>query len=305
MSFRLRLLNLGLRWLARPGLVKADDPVASRLGFFRVARLFRMPPFVLHLEDPGPVPLHWVSVRRSTSDWVILYLHGGAYATGSPLTHLALMARIAKLTGLQVVAPVYRLAPEHPAPAAFEDAGAAHASLIRKGYRPDRIILAGDSAGGGLALALLADLCHRCLHPAGLFAFSPWTDLALTGKSLVRNAARDVFIPAERMQPTVDLVRGGLHADDPRLSPLYARFTCPPPVLIQVGNTEILLDDSRRMAEVLRRAGGEVALREWQDCPHVWQMADGYLPEARAALLEVAGFIAGLVNSSTQQPNDS
>ena len=305
MSFRLRLLNLGLRWFARPGLAKADDPVASRVGFLRVARLFRMPPGLLHLEDPGPVPLHWVSVRRRHGDWVILYLHGGAYATGSPLTHLALMARIAKLTALQVVAPVYRLAPEYPAPAAFDDAVAAHVMLIAKGYRPDRIILAGDSAGGGLALALLADLGGRGLHPAGLFAFSPWTDLALTGESLLRNAVRDVFIPAERMQVTVDLVRGALPADDPRLSPLYARFDCPPPVMMQVGTTEILLDDSRRMAEVLRRAGAEVVLGEWPDCPHVWQMTDGYVPEARAALLEVAGFVARLVSSSIPPTDDS
>ena len=305
MSFRLRLLNLGLRWLARPGLAKADDPVASRAGFLRVAHLFRMPPHLLHLEDSGPVPLHWVSVKRRNTDWVILYLHGGAYATGSPLTHVALIARIAKLTGLQAAAPAYRLAPEHPAPAAFEDAVLAHARLIAKGYGSDRIILAGDSAGGGLALALLADLCRRGLQPAGLFAFSPWTDLTLTGDSLVRNAVRDVFIPAERMPMTVDLVRGGLPVDDPRLSPLYARFDRPPPVLIQVGTTEILLDDSRRMAEVLRRAGGEVVLREWPDCPHVWQMTDGYVPEARAALVEVAGFVAGLVNSSIPPPDDN
>ncbi len=305
MSFRLRLLNLGLRWLARPGLARAEDPVVSRVGFLRVARLFRMPPYVLHLEEPGLVPLHWVSVRRSNTDWVILYLHGGAYAIGSPLTHLALIARIARLTGLQIAAPDYRLAPEHPAPAAFEDAVAAHAVLMAKGYRPDRIILAGDSAGGGLALALLAELCGRGLHPAGLFAFSPWTDLALTGDSLVRNAARDVFIPAERMPVTVALVRGGLAVHDPRLSPLYARFDCPPPVMMQVGTTEILLDDSRRMAEVLRSVGGEVVLREWPDCPHVWQMTDGYVPEARAALLEVAGFVAGLVSSSTPRPDDN
>ncbi|MEO6300452.1 MAG: alpha/beta hydrolase fold domain-containing protein [Paracoccaceae bacterium] len=296
MSFRLRLLNRGLRGLAKPRLAKADDPVAARRNFVRVARLFRMPPYVLHLVEDGRTALHWVSVRRRNPDWVVLYLHGGAYATGSPVTHRALMARIAKLTGLQVVAPVYRLAPEHPAPAAFEDAVAAHAMLIAKGYAADRIILGGDSAGGGLALALLADICAKGQRPAGLFAFSPWTDLALGGDSLARNALADVFLPVSRIGFTVDLVIGALSDRDPRVSPLYAEFITPPPVLLQVGTTEILLDDSRRMAEKLRQAGGAVILSEWPDCPHVWQMADGYLPEARAALVDVAEFVAELVS---------
>ena len=299
MSLRLRLLNRGLRWLAKPRLAKTDDPVAARRNFGRVARLFRRPPYVLHLVEDGRVPLHWISVRRRNPDWVVMYLHGGAYATGSPATHRALMARIAKLTGLQVVAPVYRLAPEHPAPAAFEDAVAAHAALVAKGYAADRIILGGDSAGGGLALALLAELCSKGMPPAGLFAFSPWTDLQHGGDSLARNAAADVFLPASRMRFTVELVIGSLSDCDPRVSPLYAEFIAPPPVLLQVGTTEILLDDSRRMAEKLRQAGGAVILSEWTDCPHVWQMVDGYLPEARAALIEEAEFVAKLVSPLT------
>lgn len=305
MSFRLRLLNFGLRWLARPRLARADDPVRARRNFDLVARLFRVPPYVLHLVEAGSVPLHWISVRRRYVDWVILYLHGGAYATGSPLTHLALMARIAKLTGLQVVAPEYRLAPEHPAPAAFEDVLAAHAVLIAKGCAVDRIILAGDSAGGGLALAVLAELCACGLRPAGLFAFSPWTDLALGGDSLVRNAASEVFLPAARLLFAVDLVRGAVSASDPRLSPVHAVFNRAPPVVLQVGTAEILLDDSRRMADVLRQAGGDVTLSEWPDCPHVWQMLDGYVPEARAALVEVAGFVERLVKSSPRPPDGS
>lgn len=302
MSLRLHLLNLGLRLFARPMLARAADPARSRRNFGLVSLLFRMPPYVLHLIEPGPLALHWVSARRRRDDWVVLYLHGGAYATGSPRTHLALMARLAKLTGLQVVAPQFRLAPEHPAPAAFMDAVAAHQALLARGYAAERIILAGDSAGGGLALALLAELCAHGLHPAGLVAFSPWTDLGLGGASLISNAGRDVFLPAERMPMAVALVTDGLDPRDPRVSPLHAEFDRPPPVLLQVGTTEILLDDSRRMAEVLRRAEGEVTLREWRNCPHVWQMLDGYLPEARAALIEVAGFVAMLVSSATPPP---
>jgi acetyl esterase/lipase len=304
MSLRLRLLNLGLRLVARPMMARAADPAASRRSFARVARLFRMPPYGLHLVAPGQPPLHWVSCRRRQTAPVILYFHGGAYVTGSPVTHLALITRIARLTGLPVVAPEYRLAPEHPAPAAYDDAMAAHDRLMAIGYAPGEVILAGDSAGGGLALAVLAGLCARGRRPAGLFAFSPWTDLALGSASLWDNAARDVFLPAERIEAAIGLVRGSLAAADPRLSPLHAGFDRPPPVLLQVGTTEILRDDSRRIAAVLRAAGGRVVLQEWRDCPHVWQILDGLLPEARAALIEVAAFVADL-SSQPPPPADS
>lgn len=295
MSLRLRLITLAMRLVVRPILARAWDPVKSRRDFARLSRWLCVPPYVLHLVDNAPVALHWISVNRRRSDWVIFYLHGGGYIAGTPLTHLGLAARIAKLTGLQVASPDYRLAPDHPAPAAFVDALAGHAHLLAQGYGADHIILAGDSAGGGLALALLADLCQRKLTPAGLFAFSPWTDLALTGASLQANAERDPLLPAHRMPDAVAMVLGDVDGRDPRISPLYACFDDPPPVLFQVGECEILLDDSRRMATVLRQAGGRVQLDEWPGCPHVWQMLDGYLPEARQALTKVAAFVGGLV----------
>jgi epsilon-lactone hydrolase len=302
MSLRLRLLTLGMRLLAKPILRRVADPARARRVFAFLSKGLPVPPHVLHLLDPGQVPLHWISARRRRSDWVILCLHGGGYIAGSPDTHLGLMARIAKLTGLQVASPDFRLTPEYPAPAAFDDALAAHAMLRMKGYAPGRIILGGDSAGGGLALAVLADLCQRGLRPAGLFAFSPWTDLTLAGDSLRTNAKADPLFPVERMADAVAMARGELAADDPRLSPLHARFVDPPPVLIQVGTTEILRDDSRRMAERLRMAGGRVELEEWADCPHVWQLLDGFLPEARAALVRVAEFVGVLVAEVEGQP---
>lgn len=294
MSLRLRLFNLAGRWLVRPLLRRTLDPVKARQNFERGAWMQRSPPYLRHLVDKVPQPLHWFSVRHWQADWVILYLHGGAYLAGSPRTHRGLIGRIAKLTEMQVAAPDYRLAPEHPAPAALDDAVAAHAKLLALGYPPGQIILGGDSAGGGLALALLAHLCQRGLQPAGLFAFSPWTDLAMTGTSLLGNT-NDTMLPVERMPDVVAMVLGGLDPRDPRISPLYARFPKPPPVFIQVGAGEILGDDSRRMADVLRHAGGKVTLQEWPDCPHVWQMSDGYLPEARQALVQTADFIGSLL----------
>ena len=294
MSLRLRLLNAGLRLVARPFLSRVHEPLTARRRFALAARLFRKPPHLLRV----PGLLARVTVRQRSDDLAILYFHGGAYATGSPETHLGLAGRIARLTGLPVYLPAYRLAPEHPAPAAFEDAVSAHAALLAKGYPPDRIVLGGDSAGGGLALALLSHLCRSGQRPAGLFAFAPWTDLALTGESLHRNAATDVVLPAARLQEAVRLVRGDLSPDDPRISPLYAAFPDAPPVFLQVGSREILLDDSRRIASRLRAAGGRVTLQEWPDCPHVWQILDGWLPEARAALREVAGFVLSLSPTS-------
>ena len=292
MSFRLRLATLAMRLFVRPRLVRTLTPQAARRDLdFAGRHLFRAPPFLLHL--PGAA-FDWVSVGRVRDDRVILYFHGGAYVAGSPLSHAPLLGRISKLSGLAVAAARYPLAPEHPAPAQFDAAVAAHAALMDCGYAPGQIILGGDSAGGGLALALLAELCRRGQHPAGLFAFSPWTDLAMTGASLVENVGADPVLPVQRMQETVDQLKGNLSVTDPRISPLYARFDAPPPVFLQVGSTEILRDDSRRMAEILVKAGGRVTLQEWPGAPHVWQLLDGYVPEARAALVDLAGFLHGL-----------
>ncbi len=298
MSLKLRALTKAMRWVARPILTRVKDPERARRHFAILCRLLPIPPYVLHLVDSGPVPLHWISVKRQNADWVILYLHGGGYIAGSPLTHLGLSAGIAELTGLQIVSPDYRLAPKHQAPAAFNDVKMAHDQLLASGYASDHIILAGDSAGGGLALALLADLCKRGLTPAGLFAFSPWTDMTMTGASLKENAERDPLLPCDRMQEAVSIVLGTTDARDPRVSPIFAEFIEPPPVLLQVGQEEILLDDSRRIAACLRRAGGRVKIDEWAGCPHVWQMLEGFLPEAQAALSDVTVFVRGLVARS-------
>lgn len=301
MSLRLRLFTLMMRWLVQPLLAATKDPAQARRDFNRMSRFLRVPPFLLHLLDPGQVPVHWISVKPRNAEWVILYLHGGGYITGSPYTHVGLAGRIAKLTDLRLASVDYRLAPEHPAPAALDDARVVHASLLAKGYPPGKIILGGDSAGGGLALALLADLCARGMQPAGLFAFSPWTDLAMTGDSLTTNEGRDPLLPVRRMPDLVSMVLGGMDPRDPRISPLYAEFDRPPPVLLQVGSVEILLDDSCRMAEVLTKEGGSVRVTVWSGCPHGWQLLDGYLPEARQALMEVRDFVAALQLTALSQ----
>ncbi|MFE3836261.1 alpha/beta hydrolase fold domain-containing protein [Pseudogemmobacter sonorensis] len=227
-------------------------------------------------------------------DRIILWLHGGAHVAGSRFTHRGLAGRLARASGMAVVLPEYPLAPEHPAPAGFEAVLAFWRDLRRS--RPAcSIILGGDSAGGGLALALLSHLGGSGEDlPAGLLLASPWTDLTLSGESLVTNAARDPMIPAEVMPGLIERLRGDLAAGDPRLSPLFGRFPAPPPALILVGDSEVLLSDSLRMAEKLRAGGGRVELDVLPDAPHALPWLAPWLPEARAAIRRMAGFACAL-----------
>ncbi|EPX76711.1 alpha/beta hydrolase fold domain-containing protein [Salipiger mucosus] len=290
MSWQLACLNAGLRLIAKPKLRLTPGPEAAEREFRRTAALaLRHPPYLRHVVRPGG--LHWISAGSCAPGRVILYFHGGGYVSGSPETHAGLMGRLSKLSGVEVCAPRYPMAQLAPAPAQFDSAVAAWAALARLGYRPGDVVLAGDSAGGGLALALLAHLCAAGTPPAGALAFSPWTDLAMTGESLVRNRRADPFLPVERIEELVEVVLGGTDARDPRISPLYGAFPGCPPVLIQYAGTEILADDARRMAARLRDFGAEVTEDVHPGAPHAWQCFDGWIPEARAALRRAAGFV--------------
>jgi epsilon-lactone hydrolase len=172
-------------------------------------------------------------------------------------------------------------------PAAFDDARAAWETLRAAGAPARRIVLGGDSAGGGLALALLAHLCRAGTPPAGAVAFSPWTDLTLSGGSLRDNAGREQYLPARRLAVARDMVLGAFDPTDPRVSPLFAAFPDPPPVLIHVAETEVLRHDALRMRRVLPAA----EIRLAGDLPHVWPAFHAVLPEARATLDETAAFI--------------
>lgn len=280
-----------MRRVGKPQLRRTRTPQDAARDFDRAARhWFRVPPYTLDLVDDGAAaPLHWIKSGPAMPGRVILFLHGGAYLSGSPRTHLGLLARLARLARAEVCAPDYRLLQEAPFPAAFDDACLAWQALLDRGYRPENIVLGGDSAGGGLMLALLAELSRRGAPPAGAFALSPWVDLTLAGASL--RTAPEAILPVERMAEVVQYYLHGADPADPRASPLFARFTAPPPVLIQVGSDEALRDDATRMADHLRAAGGVVTLEVWPGVPHVWQILDGWLPEARKALIRIADFV--------------
>nr|WP_255552467.1 alpha/beta hydrolase [Maritimibacter dapengensis] len=257
-----------------------------------------MPPYALQREArlQGGVSGIWVSARPATrpvpSDRLIFYVHGGGFIAGAPETHAALLARLAWLTGVEVFAPRYRLAPEHPFPAGIEDIRAAWEALLQRGYSPDRIVLAGDSAGGNIALALLAELCSRGQRPAGLFALSPHTDFTFQSPSIRENEHRDTMLPANRRKDVARWYLSSGDVSDCAASPIFATFLNPPPVLLQYSQTEILRDDASRLAAILRDAGGNVEEQVWPDAPHVFQIFDGWVPEARDALEGVADFVA-------------
>jgi acetyl esterase/lipase len=286
-SRRLACLNFLLRHIVKARLRRVETPAEVRRDFDLAARLL-FKPWGTRLVRTAD----WTEVTNGPADpgRVILYFHGGGYVAGSAFTHREMLGRLAKLTSLRIVAPDYRLAPEHPLPLALEDAVTAWERLLAQGHRAGDIVLAGDSAGGGLALSLLAVLCGRGTAPGAVVVFSPWTDLTGSGASITENAEVDPIFPGERLPDLAGFTLGDVPPEDPRISPLFADFPGAPPVLIQVGLTEILRDDSRRMADRLRSFGAEVALETWPDTPHVWQMF-GFLPETRAALGSAARFL--------------
>lgn len=310
MSLRLRLLILGSRLLAKRQIARVPDPLPLRPLFDRLARrLFRAPPLTLIRDTqlaPGLPALivsnrpgsHPVRLRK-----VVLYLHGGAFVAGHPQGFASILGRVARLTRAEVCAPDYRLAPEHPFPAAVEDARAAWDGLVARGYRPCDIVIGGDSAGGNLALGLLAALLAEGQRPAGLFAFSPVTDLTFSGGTITSNAVSDPVLPAARRADLNRFYLAGADPTDPRASPLFANFEAPPPVFLQYSETEILADDSRRMADRLRAAGGDVVLDAWPDAPHVWAIFDGLLPEARVALKRASAFINARFDAAQASEN--
>ncbi len=290
-SVRLRLLSAALRLAAKPVLRRTATPQAAERDFARTARLlFRPPPgLVRQTARLGGVPVHWLRRAQADTSRAILYLHGGAFVSGSGNTHAGLAARLAGFSGVPACLPDYRLLQDAPFPAAFDDALAAWDGLRALGYPARRIALAGDSAGGGLALALLARLLARGERPAGLLALSPWADLTLSGATL--RTRSEALIPWQRMAEVADRYLDGAPADDPRASALFADWAAPPPVLIQASPDECLYDDATRIADRLRRAGGAVTLDPWPGAPHVWQIFAPWLPEADAALRRGGAFL--------------
>jgi epsilon-lactone hydrolase len=252
--------------------------------------------------DVGGVPSEWVRpaaavVTDRVPDACVLYLHGGGYVIGSVNTHRGLASHLAARSGLPVLVVDYRLGPEHVFPAALDDALTAYEWLLSRGFTADRIVIAGDSAGGGLTLATLLALRDRGRPlPALGVAISPWTDLTLSGDSMDTMDAHDPMVRRPGLQRMADWYVGAGSASDPLASPLFGDPTGLPPLLVHVGEVETLLDDATRFADKAQAAGVDVTLEVWPEMIHVWHAFGAAIPESDAAVTRIAEFVAQRLN---------
>jgi acetyl esterase/lipase len=237
------------------------------------------------------VPAEWFSIPSSDPARVVLYLHGGGYVIGSNDSHREFTARVARACSGRVLSLDYRLAPEHPFPAAVDDAVAGYRYLLGSGVKPASIVIAGDSAGGGLTVATFVALKQAGEPmPAAGVCLSPWVDLEGTGDSMTSRDALDPMVHKPGLLEMAAHYLQGKNARDPLASPLYADLAGLPPMLIQVGTSETLFDDSTRLTAKAKAAGIDVTLEEWDEMIHVFQVFP-VLPEARQATEKIGTFI--------------
>ncbi len=263
--------------------------------------LFNMLPWGVHFKEiklkkencfRSVVAEAIIPTRPKNTSQIILYFHGGGYTIGSSHTHRALVGKLSKKTGKVAILVEYRKAPEHPFPAALEDALFAYQALLDRGKKAKDIIIAGDSAGGGLAIALMVKLkIEKIPLPAASICISPWVDLAATGKSIETNKDFDPLVDIEKLNLWAKMYSGDEDLKNPLVSPLYANLKGLPPMLIQVSNTEMLYDDAIRLAEKAEDAEVDVTLQIWAGLIHWWHLFQKAIPEACEAIEKIAGYI--------------
>lgn len=295
-SILARATNWSQRHLVknRVRLRSTEDILTLRRWVARIDSVIgRIPADVrLVAETAAPVAASWIEVPAPASERVLLHLHGGGFVTGLPRAHAGLVARVCRLLHARGFVPKYRLAPEHPFPAAPADCLAAYEWLLAQGHRARDIVVCGDSAGGSLALTTLLQARDRGLPlPSCAVLLSASTDLSFSGASYQTNAAADPFVPdVESLRALAAVYLAGADPRDPLASPLHADFAGLPPLLFQVGDTEVLLDDSVAAAARATRSGVDSVIQIWRGMPHVFQ-ALAFLPESREALAHIETFV--------------
>lgn len=298
-SLRAQLSNRYLRLTLKKKALHLIEPPALR-AYFEARRIPVYPKSVaIEAVNEAGIIGEWQRPHGAADGRVILYLHGGAYVFGSTGLYRSMTMPMAEFAGADLFSLDYRLAPEHPCPAAIEDALAAYEWLLKRGVAPERIAIGGDSAGGGLTLATLQALRDRGRPmPGGAFVYSPWADLAATGASIAANAARDCMFQDVSIREGARRYAGPLDLKDPRVSPLYGDFRGLPPLLILASEDEMLFDDARRVAEKARAAGVEVRFEPRGGLCHVWPLFYPLYPEAKEALALTGDFIRARMNET-------
>jgi epsilon-lactone hydrolase len=293
-SWQVRLFELYFHLERTFSRGKRDvDVDRERADLDGLGSLFKLPGNVRALSEPDVgVPAEWLIPTNVMAGRAVLYLHGGSYISGSINSHRTLAANIALACKARVLLIDYRLAPEHPYPAAIEDALTAYRWLLSANYDPHHLAVAGDSAGGGLSLALLLSLRDASVPlPAACVCISPLTDMAFTGESWESNAAADLVIYAQKELEFARMYLGTAEPQDPLASPLYADLQGLPPLLVQVGGSERLLSDSTRLVERAQLTGVNAVLDEWDKMQHVWHFAAPFIPEGRRAIERIGEFV--------------
>jgi epsilon-lactone hydrolase len=301
-SLRSRLYRPLAALVARATLRPHIPPRARRRRWEVLTALAR-PPVGTHVEPvlAGGVAAEWLTPRAGAGQRVLFYLHGGGYVLGTARSYRRLVERLARAAEARAFQIEYRLAPEYPFPSALEDSLAAYRWLLQRRADAKQVVIGGDSAGGGLALATLMALrdAGEPLPAAGV-VLSPWTDLAVTGASVSTLAHKDPCLDRACLVAFARAVLGNADSRTPLASPLYGDLRGLPPLLVQVGTDEVLHDDAARVVERAAAAGVRATLEVWPDMWHVWQLGAGLMPEADDALAHVGAFIRRHVTASGQ-----
>ena len=286
-------LHLGIK-IAQNN-IKGQESVSiedTRKGLEKLFSVSKAPRSVRFTKiDCDGTPAEWVTPKKLNNKGVVIYLHGGGYLLGSVSTHSPLIARIAIAAQTKILAVEYRLAPESPYPAALDDTINSYHWLIKQGYNAKNIVIAGDSSGGGLAIATLLKLRDEGItQPAGCACISPWLDLTNTGETIQSHAEKDLLVNSVGLSVAAFNYVSPDKFMDPYVSPLYADLKGLAPIYIHVSGSEALLDDTLRFEKKAKEAGVEIDVRIWHNMLHVWQ-AFGFLPEARKSIKSIGKYI--------------
>jgi len=294
LSWQVRLLELYFRIQHTFSNPAGQTDVRKERAYLEgLGSMFKLPKGIQVVKElANGVAAEWLIPPAVSPGRVVLYLHGGAYVAGSINSHRSIAANIAIAAKARAFIIDYRMAPEHPHPAAVEDAVAVYKWLLSNKVDSKHLAVVGDSAGGGLTLALLISLRDGNIPlPAAGICLSPWTDLAFSGESWKSKAAVDLIVFDIKEREFARLYLGGLDPKTPLASPLYADLKGLPPLLVQVGTNEVLLSECTQMVERAKQAGVNAVLDEWEKMQHVWQFAASFIPEGRRAIARIGEFI--------------